>query len=148
MNKTVVTIIIVIVALGAAVGIVATNKRSSKQPVTDTTTTTQTMESHGTPTTKQESTEVTSTDKVVIVDSAFSPKTIKVKKGTTVTWTNQDSIAHDVKPDKDYGDAFVGSNDLLEKGESYSFTFNTTGTYDYHCTPHPFMKASVEVVAE
>lgn len=83
--------------------------------------------------------------KVTIENYAYAPAKIKVKKGTTVTWTNQDSVKHDVAPDEDYGDAFK-AGDLLGKGESYSFTFNTVGNYSYHCSPHPYMKASVEVV--
>ena len=36
--------------------------------------------------------------------------------------------------------------ELLAKVESYSWTFNTVGTYTYHCSPHPYMKGIVEVV--
>ena len=34
---------------------------------------------------------------------------------------------------------------MMKKDQSYSITFNEAGTYDYHCTPHPFMKAKVIV---
>lgn len=91
-----------------------------------------------------ESTEAQETNMVDIKDFKFLPRKITVKKGTTVTWTNQDSIRHDISP-MEKNDAFKGS-ELLGKGESYSFTFNTVGTYNYNCTPHPYMKGTVEVV--
>lgn len=75
----------------------------------------------------------------------FEKQTLKVKAGTTVTWTNRDDAKHDVNPDQSSSD-FEGSGKLLAQGESYSYTFQKPGTYTYHCTPHPYMKASVEVV--
>lgn len=93
---------------------------------------------------RQASGQVQETDKVDIRDFKFVPSKIKIKKGTTVTWTNQDSTRHDVNP-LEKSEAFVGS-ELLAKGESYSFTFNAAGTYDYNCSPHPYMKGTVEVV--
>lgn len=80
---------------------------------------------------------------VTIDDMAFSPKEITVKVGTTVTWTNQDTVSHDVKDDNNSADG--PSSEMLGQGESYSFTFKKAGTYNYHCTPHPFMKATVIV---
>ena len=69
---------------------------------------------------------------------------IKVKKGTTVTWTNQDSAMHDVTPDMPI-DEFKAS-ELFGKGETRKVTFNTVGKYTYYCSPHPYMKGSIEVV--
>lgn len=70
-------------------------------------------------------------------------KTIKVKKGTTVTWTNEDSAKHDVTPEMETSD--FKTSELFGKGESYSVTFNTVGTFAYYCSPHPYMKGTVEV---
>ena len=83
------------------------------------------------------------TDEVEIEDFAFQPSAITVKKGTTVTWTNKDNVQHSIVPDTQ-SNAFDGS-ELLTKDESYSFTFNTPGTYPYHCGPHPNMKGTVVV---
>ena len=74
----------------------------------------------------------------------FQTATIRVKPGTKVTWVNRDEAKHDIMPDTNN---FEGSGKLLKQGESYSYTFNTAGVYSYHCTPHPYMKAKVEVVA-
>lgn len=82
-------------------------------------------------------------NEVEINNFKFCPETITVKAGTTVTWTNNDTTQHDVKPDQE-SDAFRGS-DLLARGDSYSFTFNTPGTYTYICSPHPYMKGTVIV---
>jgi amicyanin len=86
------------------------------------------------------------TASVTIQNMSFTPAHITVKKGTTVTWTNQDDMEHNVVSDSN---APAGgppqTADLLSKGEVFSFTYNTVGTFAYHCTPHPFMQGTVEV---
>lgn len=81
---------------------------------------------------------------IEIKDLAFQPRSVTIKKGTTVTWTNRDTVEHDVAPDDGDSEAFKGS-ELLAKDESYSFTFNTPGIYTYHCSPHPHMTGTVTV---
>ena len=79
---------------------------------------------------------------VKIADMAFSPAQITIKKGTKVTWTNSDSVSHDVKEN----DGKNGpSSSTLSPGQSYSFTYNETGTYNYYCSIHPEMTGSVTV---
>jgi plastocyanin len=86
----------------------------------------------------------TSANAVTISGFAFSPATMTVKKGTTVIWTNQDSASHSVIADS--SDSAGGpSSSLIAQGGTYSFTFNTVGTYAYHCGVHPDMKATVTV---
>lgn len=80
---------------------------------------------------------------VEIVNFEFTPSTITVKKGTTVTWTNKDQDEHTVTPDQESAD-FQGSG-MLDQGETYSFTFMKAGTYTYHCQPHPQMQGRVVV---
>lgn len=75
---------------------------------------------------------------VSIKDYKFQPAEITIKKGDTVTWTNMDVVPHDVKS----GD--FESPDL-KKGETYSKTFDRTGTFDYLCKIHPGMKGKVTV---
>lgn len=93
-----------------------------------------------------------------IKDFKYGQSDIKIKVGTTVTWTNQDTMEHDVMAEHDHddeahdglshhevdGDTFGSA--LLAKGESYSFTFTQPGVELYHCSPHPYMKGSVTVV--
>ncbi len=84
------------------------------------------------------------TNQVSFKGFAVVQKSIKVKKGTTVTWTNEDGAKHDVTPDTESAD--FKASELFGKGETYSVTFNTAGTYSYYCSPHPYMKGTVEVV--
>lgn len=70
----------------------------------------------------------------------FSPQSLTVKVGTTVTWTNMDSAGHDVKA----ADGSWGS-DTLNNGQSYSHLFDKAGTYPYVCTFHPKMVGTITV---
>jgi plastocyanin len=86
--------------------------------------------------------QATATNEVEIEDYAFKPGSITVKKGTTVKWTNKDDVQHDIVADT--SGSGLGS-ELLSKGQSYSFTFDTAGAFTYHCGPHPYMKGTVTV---
>ncbi len=77
---------------------------------------------------------------LIISNFAFSPSQISVKIGTKVTWTNKDNVAHAVTNNSGAFDSGT-----LNPGASYSFVFNTTGTFSYHCTIHPNMTATVVV---
>ena len=82
------------------------------------------------------------THAVAIADFAFSPATLTITAGDTVTWTNEDQIEHTATSTTGAFDS-----DLLGQGESYSFTFMTPGTYAYLCTPHPTMTGQIVVQA-
>jgi plastocyanin len=77
---------------------------------------------------------------IKINNFAFDPITVSVKAGTTVRWTNEDSTAHTVTSDA--GDLDSGS---LSNGDSFTHTFDQAGTFAYHCSIHPDMKATIEV---
>ncbi|WP_369368034.1 cupredoxin family copper-binding protein [Streptomyces sp. CG4] len=81
-------------------------------------------------------------DTVAIKNFAFSPATLKVKAGTTVTWTNQDTDAHTVTS---AGSGGPLHSPALATHATYSYQFTKPGTYTYLCTIHPFMTAKVEV---
>jgi plastocyanin len=80
---------------------------------------------------------------VTIKNFAFQPSVLTVKKGTTITWVNEDSVAHTVTSD----DGKFPSSGNLDKADTYQFQFNTPGSYGYHCSPHPFMKGTINVEA-
>lgn len=80
------------------------------------------------------------TSMVTIENFAFSPSNVTIKKGNTVTWTNKDSATHQIASDTG---AFQGS--AISQGQTYSFTFNDTGTFPYHCAIHPTMKGTITV---
>jgi plastocyanin len=75
---------------------------------------------------------------VKIQNFAFDPGTLTVKKGTTVTWTNNDSAPHQIK-------SATFNSSQLSKGQAFSFTFNETGTFDYSCSIHPSMLGKIIV---
>jgi len=80
---------------------------------------------------------------VAIRDFAFTPTPVHVRAGGTVTWVNCEPAgtpAHTTT-----ADAGAWNSPLLEPGTSYSATFNSAGTFSYHCTPHPSMVAAVVV---
>jgi nitrite reductase (NO-forming) len=97
-------------------------------------------------------------DEVLILEGAFDPANAEiaytpalrsVTVGTTVTWTNEDTVVHTVTSGSSNGsvgtpDGVFDSGDIPQGG-SFAFTFDEAGTYDYYCTPHPWMKGSVEV---
>ena len=73
-------------------------------------------------------------NQVFMQNIAFNPATRTVAAGTTVTWTNQDGIGHTVTYDSGPGSAF-DSGTLGGQG-TFSVTFNTAGTVQYHCKIH------------
>src|SRR5207247_1116284 len=77
---------------------------------------------------------------VMIMQYAFSPATITVHAGDTITWTNHDEAAHDVT-------AAGFHSPLLNTNQSWTFTFTAAGTYPYYCSVHPDMRAQVSVLA-
>jgi plastocyanin len=77
----------------------------------------------------------------------FVPETLTVSKGTTITWTNGDSTLHTVTS----GSAESGNSgtefdsSYLAAGKTFQHQFSTSGTFDYYCTLHPYMKGKVVV---
>lgn len=79
--------------------------------------------------------------KVSMQGIKFNPASVTVKAGDKVTWTNKDSVGHDVT-----GDNFKsGDSGGMQNGDTFSQTFDKKGTFDYVCTVHPGMKGSVTV---
>lgn len=75
-----------------------------------------------------------------LANNAYAPGTATVTAGSTVTWTNNDTLTHTVSSDTG---AFESGS--LVPGAKFSFTFQTRGTFAYHCAPHPSMVGSVVV---
>jgi plastocyanin len=85
-------------------------------------------------------TGVQGANEVLIQNMAFTPATITVNAGTTVTWTNKDAIAHTVTSDNGlFNSGNIGSNG------TYSYTFPAAGSFPYHCSIHTTMKGTVVV---
>ena len=73
-----------------------------------------------------------STPSMTIHLYSFMPHTDTVSAGTTVTWTNMDGVGHNVTSNT----AVFGSGTISPAGGTFSFTFNTAGTFPYTCTIH------------
>jgi plastocyanin len=74
--------------------------------------------------------------------AAFVPNPVTVSVGTTVTWSNTDTAStnHDVVADNGAFDSGLFGN-----GKTFSFTFQSRGTFTYHCSIHAGMVATVMV---
>ena len=78
-----------------------------------------------------------------IVNMMFTPSQVTIQKGQTVKWTNNDSTTHTVTDDlANTGGPNSGD---VPPGTSYSFTFNNTGSFQYHCSIHPSMRGTIVV---
>ena len=69
----------------------------------------------------------TTTSKISITSSGYSPASLTITNGSTVTWTNSDNMAHTVTNTE----GSINSGDIAP-GSSYTKTFTTAGTYTYH----------------
>ena len=79
---------------------------------------------------------------VTIADFSFSPASLTIDQGDTVTWVNNGPTPHSATANN--GSFNTG---ILKKGQSASHTFDQAGTYSYYCQPHPYMKATIVVQA-
>ena len=78
---------------------------------------------------------------VTMKDIKFNPGSVTIKAGGKVTWTNDDSVGHDVTGD----DFESGSPGGIDGGSTFSHTFKKAGTYNYVCSVHPGMEGTVKV---
>ena len=76
----------------------------------------------------------------VLGNRAFSPGDLDVAVGTTVTWMNTDSVAH-----TSTSNASGWDSGTIAPGRQFSFTYQTAGTFPYHCAIHPGMVGTVVV---
>jgi plastocyanin len=127
-KKIIISVIVLVLIIGG--GYVATKKKTTQQNIPVVTNENKTAVPVDTATTQS--------NQIIIKDFAFGPETLTVKKGDTVTWTNQDSAPHQI----------AGTNfksEMLSNGGIYSFTFNEIGKFEYICSVHPSMKGTIIV---
>lgn len=96
----------------------------------------------GTTGTPQASTTPNGNVNVNIQNFAFQPQNLTVNVGTTVHWTNLDSAPHSAT-----SDSGVWDSNYLFQGQSYQYTFNTAGTFTYHCSVHSGMQGAITVTS-
>src|ERR1700760_1709859 len=80
------------------------------------------------------------TAEVKIDNFSFTPQTLTIAVGTTVTWTNRDDIPHTVVSTDG-----VFKSKVRDTDEKFSYTFTKAGTYPYFCSVHPKMVGKIIV---
>jgi plastocyanin len=75
-----------------------------------------------------------------LTTTAYSPNPITVTTGATITWKNDDTIAH-----TSTGDDGSWNSGTIAAGATFSRTFSNAGRFTYHCTIHPGMVGTVNV---
>lgn len=85
-------------------------------------------------------------NEVVMTGTSFTPSSIQIELGETVTWRNQSSMTHTVTSgsNREHDGEFNSGN--LGPGATYQVTFTDAGEFDYFCIPHVGMAGSVTVV--
>ncbi|HEY7442160.1 MAG TPA: plastocyanin/azurin family copper-binding protein [Vicinamibacterales bacterium] len=76
----------------------------------------------------------------LLTTTAFSPNPLSTTVGSTIRWMNNDNVVHTSIAD---GGAWNSGN--LQPGGQFTFTFQSAGTFTYHCSIHPGMVATVTV---
>jgi len=79
------------------------------------------------------------------INRCYVPSLIVIKSGKEVTWVNEDSAFHSVTSGFYDAPSDLFDSGYLDPSESFTFTFDESGTYDYFCTLHPWMKGQVIV---
>jgi plastocyanin len=139
MKALIVIILVVVIAAAAVFGLTRNNNKTTPPASNPTNSSADQPQASNN---QNSSNQPTTTDTVSIQNFAFSPADITVKKGTTVTWTNNDSTTHTVTASS--GETGPNSGNLAPGGK-YSFMFATAGTFHYHCSIHPEMLGTVTV---
>jgi plastocyanin len=85
---------------------------------------------------------IANTTEVKIDNFSFTPKSMTVKAGTAVTWTNHDDIPHNVvSTQKKF------SSTVLDTDQTFTYQFKEPGSYPYFCKIHPMMTGTIVVEA-
>jgi plastocyanin len=82
---------------------------------------------------------------VAIANYGFYPSSLTVSAGSTVTWVNMDFVQHTVTSGSEQSPTSLFDSHELSHMQSFSYTFNTPGTYTYYCDVHPEMVGTVVV---
>ena len=142
-TTSVITVLLVLILIGVGLYYVNRNPTTPDTNTNVTATTTNTSTPTTTSGTTSGTTSATTTSNVAVAirNFAYAPATLTIKRGTRVTWTNNDTAPHDVTSVT----GTVLNSPRLTTGQSFSYTFNQTGTFNYYCTIHPNMRATVIV---
>jgi plastocyanin len=78
--------------------------------------------------------------------SFYIPLNLEVTRGTNVIWVNDDSVPHTVQSQNDKGEVIGLFNSApLQTGETFEYTFDEAGLYNYYCSFHPWRVGIITV---
>jgi plastocyanin len=78
--------------------------------------------------------------------SFYIPLNLEVTRGTNVIWVNDDSVPHTVQSQNDKGEIIGLFNSApLQTGETFEYTFDEAGVYNYYCSFHPWRVGIITV---
>jgi len=139
MNKTILILIIAVILIVLAGGYFIFYGGNQGSPYSANTKNTNNSPA-ATPSTSlgQTNQPANSSSSVSIKNFAFNPSPIAVKVGTTVTWTNDDTVPHQIK-------SATFNSAVLDNGQNFQFTFSVAGEYNYSCAIHPSMLGKIIV---
>jgi plastocyanin len=133
----IIVLILIVGGIAAAVTHKSSNNTNNSSQTSSTPTNTNQNKTNNT------STQAKAATTINIANMQFTPSQVSIKKGGTVTWTNNDSTTHTVVDDlSNVGGPNSGN---IDPGKTYSFTFNNTGSFQYHCSIHPSMRGTIVV---
>ena len=76
----------------------------------------------------------------------YLPLNLEIKKNTTVTWANEDSVPHNIQSQDEFGKVTdIFNSPPLNTGDRFDFTFEESGVYNYYCSFHPWRVGVVTV---
>ncbi len=133
-------LVLAVLLSGCAAPTTKTTPAPTAQPTITQPAQTQTPEASPTQTVTGSPTQTLTAQPVAIeiTNFAFVPATVTISKGTTVVWTQEDSVSHTVS-----GTGFDSGS--LSQGQTFSKTFNEAGTFNYHCSIHTTMTGTIIV---
>jgi len=78
-------------------------------------------------------------------NTCYIPSKISIRQGESVTWLNEDAAFHSVTSGTYENPNGMFDSRYLDPNESFTVKFEESGTFDYFCTLHPWMKGKVIV---
>jgi plastocyanin len=85
------------------------------------------------------------TNEIFMKNTAFTPVNKTISVGTTLTWKNQDNFAHTVTSGTPGNPSGLFDSGNLGSGGTFSFTFNSAGSFKYFCSIHSSMTGTITV---
>lgn len=155
-EKIVLVAVILVLVVGG--GFIIFAQDNNREPVEETSSMSHDMSSSSEEVNEKDLVDLTNDSEVKIdIDSTgYKVANIKIKLGSTVVWTNQDTVEHTIMTGRmDDTQSHSTSTDqnnlmspILKNGESYSYTFNEARSYSYHCSKHSSDTGSIVVIGE